>query len=114
MLDSFRVMKKATARFWIVLGLATFLIHAVFCVQAFLPLQRGGMASDGPWLWIFYPHYMLMFFLPPAYPITYAGGEVQVSYLDFLGKMLVALPASVFYALPAVGIGTFFLRLSNR
>ena len=95
-------MKKVTSRFWIRLGLTTVLIHTVFCIQAFLPLQRGGMVSDGPWLQIFYPHYLFLFFLPPAYPITYSGGEVQVSYLAFLGKMLVAVPCSVAYSLPAV------------
>ena len=69
------------------------------------------MVSDGPWLRIFYPHYLFIFFLPPAYPITYSGGEVQVSYLAFLGKMLVAVPCSVAYSLPAVGMGMLFARI---
>src|SRR5690242_5095093 len=88
-------MKRAR-RFWISVGLVAIAVHVVFCIQAYAPLQRGGMVSEGRWLLVFYPHYMLDFFLPPAYPISYSGnGMVQVDYLNFWGKMLVAFPASV-------------------
>ncbi len=39
-------MTKTTARFWIRVGCVGILIHAVFCYQAYLPLQDGGMASE--------------------------------------------------------------------
>jgi hypothetical protein len=54
---------------------------------------------------------MLDFFLPPSYPITYsAAGVIHVDYFDFWGKMVVAFPASVAYAILPVGIGTMLIR----
>jgi len=106
------LMKKGAARFWIAVGVVAIAIHAVFCVQAYIPLQQGGMVSDGPWLSLYYPHYMLDFFLPPPYPISYSqSGVIHVDYLDFWGKMMVAFPASVAYALLPVGIGVALVRL---
>ena len=104
-------MTKPATRFWISVGVIGIVIHAVFCYQAYNPLQQGGMASDGPWLTVFYPQYMLDFFLPPAYPISYSDtGVIHVDYLDFWGKMAVAFPASVAYALLPVGISTALMR----
>jgi hypothetical protein len=80
------------------------MIHGVFCVQAFLALDRGGEASGWPWLLIYYPHYVIMYFSPPEDPIISAGPVVQVDYLHFLGKMLDAFPASIVYALVLVGL----------
>ena len=110
-LGDIHAMTKPATKFWILVGVVGIAIHAVFCYQAYLPLQQGGMASDGPWLMIFYPHYMLDFFLPPSYPITYNNtGAIHVSYFDFWGKMIVAFPASVAYAFLPVGIGTALMR----
>ena len=86
------------------LGIATAIIHAVFCVQAFLALRRGGEVSGLFWFVIYYPHYMIMFFSPPADPIISAGPIVQVNYLHFWGKMLEAVPVSIAYALVLVGL----------
>lgn len=88
-------------RFWIYVAVITLVVHSFFCVQAYLPLKQGGMVSEGPWLWFYYPHYILIFFSPPAYPLN--GG--QINYFHFWGKMLVALPASIVYALLVVGLG---------
>jgi len=90
------------------------LIHVVFCVQAYLPLQQGGMVSDGPWLWIYYPHYLLVFFLPPQYPISFSGSSVRVNYLEFWGKMLVAVPASAAYGMIVAAIASALLRLQRH
>jgi hypothetical protein len=105
-------MKKAAIKFWVYVGLVAIGIHVVFCVQAYIPLQHGGMASDGPWLLIFSPHYMLDYFLPPSYPITYSDkGLIHVDYFDFCGKMIVAFPASIAYALLPVGISAALMRV---
>ena len=77
-----------------VFGAAIFsvIIHIVFCIQVFMALP-GGMAS-GAGLLIFFPHYMLMFFLPPSYPIHDDG---VVDYGQVWGKLAVAFPASLAY-----------------
>jgi hypothetical protein len=49
---------------------------------------------------IFFPQHVLMFVFPPSYPIHDDG---SVSYLDVWGKILVAFPASIVYALLLVG-----------
>jgi len=108
---SIRAMSKTATRFWIAVGVVGIAIHVVFCVQAYIPLRHGGMASNGPWLLIFFPHYMLDFFLPPPDPIISIGtGPVQVNYFYFWGKMIVAFPASLAYALLLAGIGTALMR----
>src|SRR5438067_5846531 len=108
-------MKRAATKFWLSVGLVAIAIHAVFCAQAYAPLQQGGMCSDGVWFSLFYPQYILDFVLPPAYPITYStAGDIRVDYFDFWGKMLVAFPASVAYALLMVGISRAVMFLCWR
>jgi hypothetical protein len=105
-------MTNSAKKSWVLVGVVSIAIHAVFCYQAYLPLQQGGMASDGPWLIVFYPQYLLDFFLPPAYPISYSDtGILRVNYFNFWGKMIVAFPASVLYALLPIGVGVALRRL---
>src|SRR5579864_1090769 len=107
-------MNASKRAFFIGVAVVTAVIHLVFCVQAFLPLREGGMASSGPFLLIFYPQYMLDFFVPPAYPVTGSGATLHVNYLAFVGKMLVALPASVAYAALLVGARMILAGLRQR
>lgn len=73
------------------------------------------MASNGFWLLVFFPQYMLVYGLPPAYPISSTDtGVIHVNYFDFLGKMLVAFPASVVYAIFVAGIGVMAVHLYRR
>ena len=75
------------------------IIHGVFAIQSYLSLPKGGMVTEPICLILFYPQYLLVFFLPPAYPISHVDGRVIVDYLAFFGKMLSAFPASLFYGL---------------
>jgi len=75
-------------------------IHTLFCIQVFMALP-GGMAMTGASLLLFAPHYLLMFFLPPAYPIH---GDGVVDYAQLWGKLAVALPASIAYGAIIVAV----------
>jgi hypothetical protein len=82
--------------------LASVAVHAVFCVQAIMAAGKaGGMILNDAFLWLFLPHTYLLFFLPPAWPITSPGlGQPpQVDWLRFAGKLAVAFPASAVYGL---------------
>jgi hypothetical protein len=81
---------------------ASVAVHALFCVQAILAaVKAGGMFLNDSFFWLFLPHNFLMFFLPPAWPITSGGpGQPpQVDWLRFAGKLAVAFPASAVYGL---------------
>ena len=65
------------------------LIHTLFCIQVFMALP-GGMALTVAGFLVFAPHYLLMFFLPPSYPIH---GDGVVDYAQLCGKLAVAFPA---------------------
>ncbi len=81
------------------------LFHAIFCWQAVITAKNGGMMANEAFMVIYYPHAILMYFLPPAYPISYPpGGGVAVDWLRFAGKLAVAFPASVMYGLAVAGV----------
>jgi hypothetical protein len=84
-------------RFWLVTIFASIVIHAIFCVQAYEAAHEGGLIGDGVSMFCFFPHAMLMYFLPPAYPIDQTGGIISVNWVGFAGKLLDAYPASLFY-----------------
>lgn len=71
-------------------------VHVLFCGQAYLAARQGGMVLNASFMALFYPHVMLMYFLPPAYPIDLSSG-ISVDWIRFAGKLLVAYPASLFY-----------------
>ena len=51
---------------------------------------------------IYFPHSLLTYFLPPAYPISFQpGGVVEVDWLRLSGKLAVAFPASAMYGVIA-------------
>jgi hypothetical protein len=89
---------------------ASIAIHVLFIVQAYLSLPLGGMVSNGFYLMLFYPHYLLDYCLPPAYPIDYVDGVMKVNYLGFWGKMLVAFPASLAYGVFLAGVTVNYKR----
>jgi len=93
---------KPQGKFWIYVSVTSVMIHALFCIQAFLPLREGGMVSGVPWLLIFCSQYTLDFFLPPEYPLN---GD-SINYFHFWGKMLVAFPASLADGLLLIGCGS--------
>jgi hypothetical protein len=84
-------------RFWGLAIMVSLAVHALFCGQAYLAAGQGGMVLNTSFLVIFYPHVMLMYFLPPADPIDLSGG-ISVDWIRFAGKLLVAYPASLVYA----------------
>jgi hypothetical protein len=108
-------VRNRSAGLGILSGVLSIAIHAFFCWQAYLPLKQGGMVSNGTCLLIFFPHYMLDFFLPPSYPISYdKAGVLHVDYFDFWGKMIVAFPASIAYALLITGLSTALMSYRER
>lgn len=92
----------------VVLGASLFL-HAVFCFQAISAAERGGMVRNAFFMIFYFPHVVLMYFLPPAYPIGQSGGVVRVDWLRFTEKLAVAYPASLLYGLVA-GAFWWFIR----
>lgn len=88
---------------------SSLLIHGIFSLQALSVVGQGGMIRNTFFMLLFYPHVLLMFFLPPIDPIGYSGGVVVVDWLRFAGKLAVAYPASPLYGL-AVGAVWHFLR----
>jgi hypothetical protein len=88
---------KGDKRFWLLAVLASLVVHTLFCMQAFGAASQGGMVLNDLFIFLFYPHVMLMFFLPPAYPIDLSGGTVVIDWLRFAGKLAVAFPASLLY-----------------
>jgi hypothetical protein len=88
---------------------ASILVHVVFCLQAITVADRGGMVRNTFFMLLYYPHVLLMYFLPPAYPIGNSHGVVQVDWLRFAGKLAVAYPASLLYGLVA-GAFSCFIR----
>jgi hypothetical protein len=96
-------------KFWWIAVLTSLAVHAGFCLQAFSAAAEGGMVRSPLFMFLFSPHCMLMFFLPPAYPIDLSGGVVSVDWLLFVGKLLIAYPASLLYGC-AVSALWFLIR----
>jgi hypothetical protein len=84
-------------KFWWKAVLVSIAVHSGFCLQALSVAAEGGMARSPGFLFLFGPHFMLMFFLPPPDPFSWSGGAVSVDWLRFAGKLLVAYPASLLY-----------------
>jgi hypothetical protein len=86
-------------------------IHAVFSIQAIVTARHGGMIHDEAMMFVFYPHVMLMFLLPPAYPINFgSGGIIEVDWLRFTGKLAVAIPASLLYGIVVASVWMLFIK----
>jgi hypothetical protein len=96
--------------YWLSTLLASLGIHSLFCAQAITVAAQGGMVRDAFLMVLFFPHVMLMFFLPPSDPISYNGVLVQVDWLRFAGKLVVAYPASLLYGLAFGAIWCFIRR----
>ena len=99
-------------KFWWMAFLMSVGIHIVFSLQAFDAAPKGGMAHSVPFLLLFKPHYILIFFLPPNYPIDLTGGIVTVDWFRFVGKLVVAYPASLLYGC-ILSAGWWFIRRKN-
>lgn len=72
-------------------------VHGIFSLQALAAAPQGGMMNDGVGSWLFLLHMMLMYFLPPSWPISTEAGVVTIDWIRFCGKLAVALPASIAY-----------------
>ena len=81
---------------WVVTIVVSILIHFVFCAQAVAAARAGagGMAADEFFLISFLPHYMLMYFLPPNWPIN---NLTEIDWWRVAGKLAVSYPASLLY-----------------
>jgi hypothetical protein len=104
-------MIKRDRKFWWMTVTASLLVHLVFCLQALSVAPEGGMAR-GPFLFLFAPHYLIMFFSPPPDPFDWTNGAVSVGWYRFAGKLLVAYPASFLYGLAVTTLWSFFSRKS--
>jgi hypothetical protein len=91
------VFKKRDKCFWLVALLASLVVHTLFCIQAYSAASQGGMVLNIFCSFLFYPHVILVFFLPPEYPFNLSGGTVVIDWLRFAGKLVVAYPASLLY-----------------
>jgi hypothetical protein len=96
-------INRTSGRFWFYVGVTSAVIHSIFCMQLF-PFQGGGrVVSEGTGeagLLFFYPQYILVYCLPPEYWIIDDGNGLEhINFFHFWGKMLVAFPASLVYAL---------------
>jgi hypothetical protein len=83
-------------------------IHGVFCAQAFSAASEGGMVSNLFFSFLFFPQVMLMYFLPPAYPIILRGAIVSIDWLRFAGKLVIAFPGSLLYGWICAKILNYF------
>ncbi len=99
-------MKATIPRFWHRVIILAIVLHLIFCIQALFALSDGGMVANSFFLVFFYAQCLLMFFLPPRYPIIYSPStsDFHVDYIAFCGKMIVAFPASFFYSLYFLGL----------
>jgi len=48
---------------------------------------------------VFLPHTVLVYFLPPEYPLHFNTGHWDVNWWGFAGKLVDAYPASLVYGL---------------
>jgi hypothetical protein len=94
-------------QFWILVFLASLVVHGVFCVQAISVVDQGGMVRADPAFFpiFFFPHTLLMYCLPPRYPFSYQGAALHTDWWSFLGKLVVAYPASLAYGAVVASIG---------
>jgi hypothetical protein len=92
-----------------VVFISSLLIHIVFSLQALSVAEQGGMIRNTLFMLLFYPHVLLMYFLPPAKPIGYSGAVVAVDWFRFVGKLAVAYPASLLYGLACGAVRHFLI-----
>ena len=81
------------------LVISILVIHAIFALHVLVSLPRQGMASNELLYLFFYPHYVFMYFLPPAYPIYFTGERTTINWVEAIGKILIVLPVSAPYGL---------------
>jgi hypothetical protein len=81
---------------WVVIIAVSLVIHTVFCTQAISTARAsaGGLVANEFFLLAFLPHYMLMYFLPPNWPIV---NGTDIDWWRIAGKLAVAYPASLLY-----------------
>src|SRR5262249_53406167 len=89
-------------RDYIFVGLLAVLIHAVFCLHAWL---HSGLLG----LYVFLPHYLFTAYVSDRFWGTYSEGW-QFHYLEFLSKMLWVFPVSLVYA---IGIKRLFETMAS-
>ena len=99
-------------RFWFMAFLASIVVHCVFCIQAMTVATKGGMvrADTAFFPILFLPHTLLIYFLPPSYPFSYEGAILHIDWWSFIGKLVVAYPASFAYGAIVAAIGVLMWR----
>ncbi len=87
---------NANQKRWIVIVASSLVIHIVFCLQAIYATHAGagGLVANDFFLIAFLPHYMIMYFSPPNWPII---NGVDVDGWRVAGKLVVSYPASLLY-----------------
>jgi hypothetical protein len=99
-------------QFWFTAFLASVVIHSVFCIQALSVAHQAGLvrADTAFFPILFFPHTLLMYFLPPSYPFSEQGGVLHIDWWSFAGKLVVAYPASFAYGLVVALFGLYIWR----
>ena len=99
-----------------VAGWITLVVHVTFCVQAILTAPRGGMIANEIFGATFFPHFLMLYLLPPEFPISFgASGEVMsIDWLRFALKLIITLPGSIAYGLALAGIWNVFSKIERR
>jgi hypothetical protein len=100
-------------KFWLTAFFASIVFHCVFCIQALSVAHQGGLVrADTAFFPIFFfPHTLLMYFLPPSDPFSsYQDGSLHIDWWSFVGKLVVAYPASFAYGVVVAAIAPFIWR----
>jgi len=86
-------------QFWFSAILISIFVHVIFCLQAASVADQGGLINSSKPLFpiFFFPHTVLVYFLPPCDPFPYHGGVLEVDRWCFAGKLAAAYPASLLY-----------------
>ena len=81
---------------WVITITASLAIHAVFCTQAISAARAGtgGFVANEFFLLTFLPHSMMMYYLPPNWPII---NGTDIDWWRVAGKLAVIYPASLLY-----------------
>ena len=68
-------------------------VHAMFILQAWFAMQERSLIYSGWPEFVFYPHRILIFFLPPGFPFD----DTVVSNWKIVGNIADVYPASLAY-----------------
>ena len=93
------------------IGISVF-IHSIFCIQAVIAADGGGMILNMFFYILFLPQVILIYFLPPEFPLRFNAGHWDVNWWGFGGKLADAYIASLVYGWVIASCWAFLRRRS--